>query len=344
MSIAFETGATKDLNSVRGVGSYTQNLQNELRIYQKQLGINFVSKGFNPNSYNLVHYPYFDLFFHTLALTSKAKRIVTIHDVIPLIFPDKFPSGIKGKLNLLLQKRALGNVDFVICDSETSKKDVIQKLSVPANKVKAIYLAAGENFGKVTALGEIESTRKKYKLPEIFSLYVGDVNWNKNLTTLLKSVSISKIPLVMVGSALVDKALKPVMELDRLITDLDINSLVIRTGFVPEKDLVAIYNMAQVTVMPSVYEGFGLPVLESMACGTPVICSHNSSLSEIGGNVAIFCDPSSPEDIAAKIKSTINLAPDQRSNLSAKCQGHAKKFSWEKTARQTIDIYQEVLK
>jgi len=96
--------------------------------------------------------------------------------------------------------------------------------------------------------------------------------------------------------------------------------------------------------VPSFYEGFGLPVLEGMACGIPVICSQNSSLTEIGGSVAIFCDPARPADIAAKIKSTISLTATERSNLAAKCKAHSKKFSWEKTAQQTIDIYQEVLK
>jgi len=344
MTIAFETGAAQDLNSVRGIGSYTQNLQKALTKYKQELGIDFVKKGFNSSSYDLVHYPYFDLFFHTLPLKSKTKRIVTIHDVIPLIFPDKFPAGIKGRVNLLLQKLALKNVDFVICDSQTSKGDVVKKLQVPPQKVKVVYLAAGEQFRKITNNVELQAVRQKYQLPDKFALYVGDVNWNKNLKGLLESVAISKVPLVMVGSALANKQLPQVKELDRLSQQLGIGDLVIKTGFVPQKDLAAIYNLSEVVVVPSFYEGFGLPVLEGMACGIPVICSQNSSLTEIGGSVAIFCDPARPADIAAKIKSTISLTATERSNLAAKCKAHSKKFSWEKTAQQTIDIYQEVLK
>src|SRR5205814_1416142 len=148
---------------------------------------------------------------------------------------------------------------------------------------------------------ELESARSKYKLPDNFALYVGDVNWNKNLHGLLNAISISKIQLVLVGSALTDQNLPQVKELDALIKELDLGSLITKTGFVPEKDLVVLYNLAGVVVMPSFYEGFGLPVLEGMACGTPVVCSKNSSLEEIGGDVAIFCDPSDPKDISLKI-------------------------------------------
>lgn len=344
MKIAFETEAAENLNSVRGIGSYTQNLKKELSKSKGQLEISFVRKGFDASSYDLVHYPYFDLFFHTLPLKSKAKRIVTIHDVIPLVFPDKFPAGIKGHVNLLLQKLALKNVDFVICDSQTSKGDVVKKLQVPPEKVKVVYLAAADAFRKITNNAQLQAVRQKYHLPDKFALYVGDVNWNKNLKGLLESVVISKVPLVMVGSALANKQLPQVKELDRLSQQLGIKELIIKTGFVPQKDLAAIYNLSEVVVMPSFYEGFGLPVLEGMASGIPVICSQNSSLTEIGGSVAIFCDPASPADIAAKIKSTISLTATQRFNLAAKCLAHAKKFSWEKTAQQTIDIYQEALK
>jgi glycosyltransferase involved in cell wall biosynthesis len=343
MNIAFDTGAIEDLNSVRGIGSYTQNLQKELNKYKDSLGINFVKKGFNPNSYKLVHYPYFDLFFHTLPIRCKARRIVTIHDVIPLIFPDKFPTGIKGNINFRLQKLALGNVDFVICDSETSKNDVIKKLHVPPEKVKVIYLAAADAYRKIANNGSFDPVKLKYNLPDKFSLYAGDINWNKNLNGLLKSVAIAKIPLVMAGSALMDKNLVQVRDLEALISELGIGNLIKRTGFIPEKDLVVLYNLAEVVVMPSFYEGFGLPVLEGMACGTPVVCSKNSSLAEIGENAAVFCNPLSPQDIAQKILEVINLSEKEKTTLSAKCLKRAKEFSWEKTAKETIEIYKHVL-
>ena len=342
--MAFDITAVDNLNSVRGVGSYTQNLQGELNKYKDSIGINFVKKGFNPNSYKLVHYPYFDLFFHTLPINSKAKRIVTIHDVIPLIFPDKFPAGIRGHLNLLLQKRALKNVDLVICDSKTSKSDIVNKLSVDSKKVEVIYLAAGSAFTKLKSAKLLETVKSKYRLPDKFCLFVGDVNWNKNIGTLLEAVSISKIPVVLVGNALTDNSLPQTIELNSLINNIGIEKLVTKTSFVPESDLVAIYNLATVTVAPSYYEGFGLPVLESMACGTPVICSDNSSLAEIGVGAAIFCDPSSPQDVAEKIASVVNMNTVQREQLSQKCLKHAAKFSYKKTAELTVAAYQKVLK
>ncbi len=344
MVVALVTGNIDTLSTVRGIGSYTQNLKAELKKAKAPFVIDFVEKVTDSKKFNLIHYPYFDFFFHTLPIRAKTKRIVTIHDVIPLLFPDKFPAGVRGYLNLFLQKRALANVDFIICDSKASKRDIVDKLSVDENKVEVIYLAAGAAFTKLSNPKLLSGVKSKYNLPDKFCLYVGDVNWNKNTSGLLHAVANCKVPIVMVGKALTDSSLIQTKEIDTLIKSLGIQKLVTKTGYIPEPELVAVYNLADVTVSPSFYEGFGLPVLESMACGTPVICSDNSSLAEIGESAAIFCDPSDPVDIAKKIKEVIDASSTQREQLSKKSINHAQKYSYSKTARQTIDLYQKALK
>ena len=174
-----------------------------------------------------------------------------------------------------------------------------------------------------------------------FILYVGDVNWNKNLENLINAIKIAKIPLVMVGSALTDMGLIQTKNINKLTKKLHLEKQVFKTGFVEDEDLVAIYNLATLTILPSYYEGFGLPVLESMACGTPVVCSKAGSLSEIAGP-ALICDPDNPADIAAKINLVATFSKREREIFCQKLQNHALKFSWQKAASETIKVYQEV--
>lgn len=341
MNIAIDTSPLKTGHNVRGIGSYTKNLIYSLKKADKELQIKLFDNVVLPSA-DLVHYPYFDLFFHTLPLRKHTKRIVTIHDITPLIFPEHFPRGIKGRINLFLQKAALKNTDFVICDSESSKKDVINFFHYPKEKIKVIYLASDPIYEKKKTT-DLQIAVKKYNLPEKFMLYVGDVNWNKNLEGLLEAVSIAKTTLVMVGSAFKNDILPEAREIENIISRLGIQKNIIKTGFIPSIDLVLIYNLASATVLPSFYEGFGLPVLESMACGTPVICSNNSSLEEISGQLVQYCKPNDSQDIAQKIVENLKLSKNERDLLSEKLIGHAKKFSWEKTAKETGSVYQKLV-
>ena len=344
MKVALDISPVDSRHGVRGIGSYTKNLVREFRKKKWDIEFKFFEKPNSPPPAEVVHYPYFDLFFHTLPINSKSSRVVTIHDVIPLVFPKNFPIGIKGRINLFLQKGALRNAAAVICDSQTSKKDIVNKLSYPEDKIHVIYLAAGENFRKTHDQKKLSDVRKKYRLPTNFSLYVGDVNWNKNIHNLLRAVKLAKINLVMAGSALTDSNLPQTREIETDIKRLALEKQVKRVGYLNEEDLVNIYNLATLTVLPSYYEGFGLPVLESMACATPVVCSKVASLGEITDMAAIFCDPKDPSDIAKKITYVVNLPPKERERLSNKIQNNASKFTWHKVAQETIKVYKSLLK
>ena len=339
MKVAFDISPTSTGHQVRGIGSYTKNLYEEFKKNRENVSFEFFNNNNVPDC-DVVHYPYFDLFFKSLPSKSKAKRIVTIHDVIPLVFPNYFPVGIKGSVNLFFQKRSLKNTNAVICDSKTSKKDIVEKLSFPKDKVHVIYLAPSKIFKKLK-----NSTLKitqKYNIPEKFVLYVGDVNWNKNLINLLTAIKLSKSNLVMVGKALTEKNLPQTQEIDRLIKKLNIEKNVIKTGYISDEELAQIYNLAQATLQPSFYEGFGLPLLESMACGTPVISSNLASLAEISGDLSLVCDPTNPEDIAKQIENLLKLDAAKTQELSQKLTKHAAKFTWEKVALHTIEVYQKV--
>ena len=342
MEVSINTSPIDSGHSTRGIGSYTRNLIKEFKRNKNNIRFKFFDNPKNPPKADVVHYPYFDLFFHTLPIKKSAKRVITIHDVIPLVFPNEFKSGSRGQLSYFLQKIALSKSDAVICDSQASKKDIIEKLNFPASKIFVVYLAPSEEFKCISDTKFLKKVSQKYGLPENFVLYVGDVNWNKNILNLLRAISISKVNLALVGKSFMDDSLPQVKEADQLIDSLNIKNKVKKLGFLNSKDLVAIYNLASVTVLPSFYEGFGLPVLESMACGTPVVCSNNSSLSEIGGNLAVYCDPTKPEDIADKIK--IQIKGGKNKLIQKKLTNYAQKFSWQETASNTIKVYRNVLK
>jgi len=340
VKVTIDISPTKTGHSVRGIGSYTKYLVEELKKREfKNIEFKFFESPTSPPPVDVIHYPYFDLFFHTLPIKKKTSRVVTIHDVIPLVFPKHFPSGIKGNINLLLQKQALKNVDAIICDSNTSKKDIIEILAIPEDKIHVIYLAPSSKFKPISDSNLLSHIAEKYKLPQKFVLYVGDVNWSKNIPNLLRAISKLNINLVMVGKALVNKSLIEVQEINKIIDELNIKNKIIKTGFVENEELVAIYNLASVTVLPSYYEGFGLPALESMACGTPIICSSTSSLLEIAKEIGIFFDPRTPDNIATAIKKLLSMTSEEEQQLRERSLRHAAQFSWSKVAKETVDVY-----
>lgn len=341
MKVALDVSPISSAHAYRGVGTYTKNLKDSL----VKLNLDLVTIG-EPSESPLVdvfHFPYFDLFQNTLKPRKNSKNVVTIHDVIPLVFPEHFPRGIRGNLRLLLQKKALQQVDAIICDSQTSKADIVAKLGVEADKVHVIYLAAAEVFKPISNTKELSEITNRFKLPQKFVLFVGDVNWNKNILGLLEAIHIANVNLVLVGKALKDENLSQVVEINNTIKKLNLQTKIQKLGYVSDLDLVKIYNLAEATIVPSHYEGFGLPVIESMACGTPVICANNSSLAEIGKNAAVFCNSHDPKDISDKIRYVMQASKDQKLKLSKKGRDRSRNFSWTKVAQQTIDVYKSVL-
>lgn len=337
MHIAIDTTPLSGAHSVRGTGSYTKNLIEALQKYEKKHSYSFFTRGQKvSNSAALVHYPYFDPFFLTLPIRKKKPTVVTVHDLTPLVFPDKFPTGIKGALKWKVQKFSLADTKRIIADSEQSKSDIHQIIGIPNDRIDVVPLAPAPLFGVLSNKNILEKIRKKYTLPDRFLLYVGDVNWNKNIAGMLKAFSkIKGYQLILVGSAFKQTSLAEVAVLKR-------TKNVRKLGFVPDGDLVGIYNLASVYIQPSFYEGFGLPVLEAMACGCPVVCSYAGSLREIGGP-AISVDPNDFNNIASGIIDVLNLTDDERIKLQRNGLTWAKRFQWKTVAAQTVASYEKTL-
>lgn len=337
MKVAIDVSPLYSAHKTRGVGFYTKRLIQALRLIEiSDFSVRLIKQGKIPQDVDLVHYPYFDLFWLTLPLRKLYPTVVTVHDLIPLVFPDQFPKGVKGWIKYQVQRQSLRRVDTIIADSECSKKDIIKFIGFPKEKIYVVPLAPGKEFKKL-------KIKKKYSLPERFVLYVGDVNYNKNIPGLVRACAKIKIDLVLVGKAFRDKSLPETQAILRLIEELRLNNRTKILGFVPTKDLVAIYNLATVYCQPSFYEGFGLPVLEAMACGTPVVCSKTSSLPEVVGDAAVFVDPNDCKSIAEGI---MKLMENKKLYEDLREQGcrRARKFSWEKTAKETVKVYHEVVK
>ncbi|MBI3887733.1 glycosyltransferase family 4 protein [Candidatus Microgenomates bacterium] len=188
--------------------------------------------------------------------------------------------------------------------------------------------------------------REKYQLPEEFVLYVGDVTWNKNLPRLVAAIKQLDIPLVMVGNALVQKEYDVTNSWNADLTVVQKatagDKRFIKLGFVPTDDVVSLYNSATVCAFPSIYEGFGLPVLEAMQCGCPVVTTEGGSLPEVAESAAFYVDEYSVESIEKGIGKVFSDKQLQKT-LSSKGLIQAKKFSWKKTAAETLAAYKQAI-
>lgn len=347
MKIAIDVSPLQTGHKVRGVGFYLEHLKSSLVKYFPENDYVFFERGEKlPGDIDLVHFPYFEPFFLALPLYRKYKTVVTVHDLTPIVFPRAFPRGIKGEIKWQMQKYALRQADAIITDSKSSKKDIIKFVGAKEDKIKVVYLAAGERFKKLETGSWKLEIKRKYGLPDRFLFYVGDVTWNKNLPRLMDAVKEVNIPLVMVGKSLVseeyDKNNLWNRDLVRVQELASGDKNILRLGFIEEEELVQIYNLATVFVMPSLYEGFGLPILEAMSCGCPVIATKEGSLKEVAGNAALYVDGYNIESIASGIKKIFTQEKLQK-ELSENGLINSHNFSWKNTAEETVRIYEDVV-
>ena len=342
MRVALDISPLKTGHQFRGIGVYTKNLEKAFQETKiPNLAVDLIEGGKIPQDCNLIHYPYFDFFFLTLPFKKVKPSVVTIHDVIPLVFPENYKPGLRGTLKFQLQKFSLKGVKGVITDSENSKNDIFKYLNYPKDRIHVVSLAPASYFKVIKEESILKRVIKKYNLPENFVLYVGDVNYNKNIPGLTKAFAGLKgdLSLVLVGKAFLEDDLKENQEITKLIKTLKLEKKVIRLGFLTAEDLVALYNLADVYCQPSFYEGFGLPVLEAMACGCPVVAADTSSLPEICGPAAIMVDPYNINDMIKGLQEALL----NKEELKEKGFAQVRKFSWEKTAKKTYEIYQKVV-
>lgn len=347
MTIGIDTSPLKTGHKFRGTGSYTENLIKALKKYDRENQYLFFNRGEKyTEKLDLIHYPYFEPFFLTLPIRKPLSTVVTVHDLTPLVYPSHFPHGLKGEIKWQLQKWSLKGAKAVIVDSLCSQQDVAQYTGISPEKIFTVYLAAGEEFRPLKNKKRIEEIIAKYHLPEKFVLYVGDATWNKNLPGLIKAVQKINVPLVIVGKQLADSHFDRLNPWNRdLIKAEELtqgDKRIFKLGFVSKEELTTIYNMATLCALPSFYEGFGLPVLEAMSCGCPVLTAKNGSLEEVGGKAVFYINPQDLDGIANGI-GEIYFNPKLREKFSKLGYLQAHRFSWEKTARETVKVYKKAL-
>ena len=288
---------------------------------------------------NVIHDPFGVSPFFAPRSIGRFGRVVTIHDMIPFVFPETH-----APLTNLLFRRyipwSLRFVDRIITDSESSRRDIVRFYRFPADRVHAIPIGVSHRFVPATR----EATQRaldRYGITTSYIMVVGSLNPRKNLETLFESYRLLRQrglghQLVVVGP----KAWKSASIFQRL-HDLGLESDVVMTGFVDEDDLPALYSGADAFAFPSLYEGFGLPPLEAMACGTPVVTSNSSSLPEVVGGAGLMIDPGDAKALADAIE---HLVTDRATHAKFAALGlaRAKQFRWDRTACAHLNLYREI--
>lgn len=289
-------------------------------------------------TFDVFHSPYYAL--PDKALTGKAARVITIHDMIPILFPQFFTPKIVWKFKKNLESIDL-NQDWVICNSQHTKNDFCNYTGMSSDRVFITPLAAGKQFHPVTDDAAIAQVLQRYQISSPYLLSLATLEPRKNLSFLIRCFSrlIKENPdwdlsLVLVGVS----GWKNTAIFQAVQEDPQLKSRVVFTDYVPDTDLSAIFSGATAFVYPSFYEGFGLPPLEAMQCGTPVITSNTSSLPEVVGDAGILIDPTNEDDLCEAIGKLVSSS-ELRSQLSQKSLKQASQFSWTKCAEQTVEIY-----
>lgn len=290
------------------------------------------------NRFDIVHEPcQIGPFF----FKSRFRKIVTVHDLSVIKFP-KSHKGLHYVHHKLGLQRTLKNVDRIIAVSNSTKRDLIRMFKVPARKIKVIYEAADKQYRVINDKKELEGFRAKYGINYPFVLYVGTLEPRKNIPRLVNAFGRVKKKGYPHKLIIVGKKGWKYKAIFGMIKKLRLEKEIVFTGFIEEKELPLFYNAADAFVFPSLYEGFGLPVLEAMQCGCPVIIANNSSLPEVAGDAALKANPKDAQDIATKIERVLK-DKKLRVKLAQKGVKQAMRFSWKRCAKETLDLYKEVL-
>lgn len=279
---------------------------------------------------------------YTRPVTLPARSVVTLHDMTFFLYPQLHTLSKRYFFRSAIHHSAR-TADALIAVSESTRQDAIKLVGVPEKKIFTTRLGVTPDFRPHQDTDRLRVINSQYHLPERFILNVGLIEPRKNLPALLRAFkqlteSGSGIHLVIAGR----KGWMYQEVLD-LIDALAVGDQVHMIGYVPAQDLPIIYNLADFTVYPSFYEGFGLPVLESMACGTPVITSNVSSMPEIVAGAGILIPPGDETALVQAMR-TLLEDPEYRQDLAQKALQRASQFTWERTAQETLTVYHHVMK
>ena len=272
---------------------------------------------------------------HLLPRLRRIRSVFTLHDLIFQFDPDSHKPLNIAFLKIMMP-RFLKAADTIIAVSECSRRDAVRLYGVPADKIRVIYEGVDPKFTPITDPASLAKVRTDYHLPDRFILHLGTIEPRKNLPLLFEAIQQLPTPLVVAGK--LGWLTEPILA---KVKELGVEDRVTFTGFVEDDDLPVLISAASVVAMPSKYEGFGLPVLEAMACGTPVVCSNAASLPEVGGEAALYAWP---DDVLSWVHLLQQTTTDEalRSSMREKGFRQAMKFRWETMARETVEVYRQV--
>ncbi|MFC2160220.1 glycosyltransferase family 4 protein [Acidobacteriota bacterium] len=298
-----------------------------------------------------LEWPPLDKFFNTeldlthspipLLLPTKGKKIVTVYDLFFMDFPE-FVQGETRKSFTQRIENSLQRADGILVISQFVKDQIMDRFFLNEDKIKVVYLGVDPGFSNKPSVPQTEIVKNKYGLPSRFLLFVGDIEPRKNLGKLIEALEFMQkksydIPLVIVG-----KEGMAYQNLVKKIEDSQLQSKVMFLNYLPDGDLKILYRLASCLVFPSLCEGFGLPLVEAMASGCPLVISRASALPEIALNAALYFHPEDSEEMAGQIMTVLN-DEDLRKNLIEKGNQRVLDFSWTQTAENTLNFYKAVI-
>lgn len=369
MRIAFDARGANWYKGT-GIGTYTENLiknlvtsdnlnqytiywsgENYIQLKKSNTIIKMASKRYHrffeeyyfPNDIKKNNIDIYHISQNGIGLSEKLNclKVVTIHDLIPYIMPETVG---KGYLIRFLKDMPpiIEMADAIITVSECSKKDILKFFPIDPEKIYVTPLSANENYKPLNKNTCKEYLYNKYKIDAPFILYIGGFSSRKNVTSLIRAYEMLMkeaniyVKLVICGAK--KDELEKIISLSKMT---NVSANIIFTDFVPEEDLPIFYNASEVFVYPSLYEGFGLPPLEAMSCGTPVITSNISSIPEVTKDNALLIDPNNTQILA---QSMYNVLTDNELKLVLSQKGFTRSlsFSWEKTAKKTLMAYKNI--
>ncbi|HOX11145.1 MAG TPA: glycosyltransferase family 1 protein [Candidatus Moranbacteria bacterium] len=282
--------------------------------------------------------------YQSATIIKDAKHIMLVHDIIPKLFP-KYLNNLRKKIYQMLVHSAIKKADKIISISHRTEKDLIQHLSIDAAKISVAYIDVDEIYKKEVLEKESQRVLRKYKLKPGYILAGGGLEVRKNIKGVLEAYKILQekygqagwVPKLAVYGKLMPELAPLVTDAEKIANELGIKKNVKLLDCVPQNDLPVLYKNASVFVYPSFYEGFGMPVLEAMNQGTPVLTSKTSSLPEVGSDAVLYCDPEKSDDIAAVIRNILNNN-HIKAALSLKGKERATHFSWNKFVGKVMNI------
>ena len=301
---------------------------------REQFHVPWVLHRERPDVFHAPHY--------VLPPATTCRSVVTIHDCIHLMFPQYLPNRAAYAYARASMWLAARRSNRILTVSEASKRDIMHFLNVDADKIVVVYNSIDERFRRTPAEADIARVRERYQLQQRFVLYVGNSKPHKTLVRLIEASALLRrrgfddLKLLIIGDEI-----SKLPALRRAVHTHKLHKHVRFLGYLPDETLSILYRLASVFVFPSLYEGFGLPPLEAMACGTPVVTSNVSSMPEVAGDAAVLVDPYDVESITDGMQRVLDN-PGFSEELREKGMARSRDFSWERSVERTRRVYEEV--